>query len=252
MQGIVFVTCPADDCAYREGPHWLAQNLKYRLALLRGPLYWLEAVPGDRKAFVTLVERLVRDPASVGMRAADVIQRLLAPVHTTWRFAWRPLVAGLALMFVLTSAAFLVEQPAQNVTVNSGVVRMVMAHPGKVKAVSGALSPEMAARLPPGVSPEQVLGGERYPVRLRILVDGEVRAERTFTASGLRHEGLTYGLAEIGLSAGPHTVRVLMMDDGETWRVVFDGEVTVPDGRVVTLVYDEERGVFRVYRPSPS
>ena len=252
VRGVALLTCPTDDCSYREGPHWLAQNLKYRRALLAAPLFWLEAVPGEKGHVLAFLRQIVRGEAPETARVAERVRALLEPVHRTWRVAWRPLVTGLAVMMVLVGSSVFVEQPAAGVSVNSGLVRVVLAHPGKVKAVQGALSEEMAAQLPPGVSPEQILGGERYPVLLRVVVDGEVILEREYRPRGLRREGITYAVESLPLSTGDHTVQIFIMDDGETWRLGFEGVLNIEDERVVTLVYDEGSARFLVLSPTPT
>ncbi len=244
LRGVVLLSCPADDCAYREGPHWLAQNLKYRRALLEGPLYWLEAVPGDRGAVTKFLGRLLRGETLSTDRAKERLQDIIGREQPRWRVALRPLMLGTVMLGLLVALGLAVEQPASVPVEGQAVVRVLMTHPGKIKSVKGHLSKEMAAKLPPGMSAEQVLGGERYPVRLRVEVDGKVVLDRVYSPAGLRHEGLTYAVEDLALPNGNHRVRVLLMDDGETWRTVFDGPVTLSAGHVVALVYNEEAGKF--------
>ncbi len=247
LRGVVLISCPTDDCNYREGPHWLAQNLKYRRAILEGPLYWLEVAPGDRGAVATFLERLVQGQATVVDRARARVAAILAGLEPTWRIAMRPLATGMVVLGLLVGIGLAGVQPSGTKVKEQAVIRLLLAHPGKLKAVKGTLSEEMAAKLPPGVSAEQVLGGERYPVQLRVEVDGQVIHEGVYRPGGLRREGLTYAVEDVRLGNGKHRVRVMMKDDdnGE-WRPVFEQTLQLQGGRVVTLVYDEGSDTFRL------
>ncbi|RME43700.1 MAG: hypothetical protein D6791_14840 [Chloroflexi bacterium] len=103
--------------------------------------------------------------------------------------------------------------------------------------------------MPAGVSPEQVLGGERFPVHLRVQVDEQPAVERVYRPGGLRREGQVHGWESWLVSPGTHNVRIWLMDDGATWRTVFTGVVEVEAGYVRSLDYDEESGMFVVPRP---
>lgn len=244
LRGVVLLSCPSDDCAFREGPHWLAQNLKYRRALLESPLYWIEAAPGDRGALMTFLRGLLRGEVASMDRAKARVQEVIGREAPRWRVALRPLMLGVAVLALLVGVGPAVDRPTRVLQDDVAVVRVLMSHPGRVKAVKGTLSKEMAAKLPPGVTAEQVLGGERYPVRLRVEMDGKVVLDRTYSPAGLRHEGLTYAVEDLPVANGNHRLRVLLMDDGKTWRTAFDGPVTLSAGRVFSVVYDEEADRF--------
>ncbi len=245
LRGIALISCPSDDCNYREGPHWLAQNLKYRRAILKGPLYWLEAAPGDRNAIVAFLTRVVHGQTTLVDKAKARVAAMLASLESRWRIGLRPLATGTVVVGLLVGLGLVATQPVTSHPQDTAVVRLLLAHPGKLKAIQGTLSEEMAAKLPPGVSAEQVLGGERYPVHLQLRVDGRTVHEGTYYPGGLRHEGLTYAVEDIKMQNGQHRIEVLMKDDDQAWRPVFEGTLHLQSGRVLTLVYDEERGVFR-------
>ncbi len=250
IEGALVVSCPTDDCAFREGPYWLVQNLKYRRKLLEAPLYWIEGAPGDRGLVVKWLRDFVRGEMAPTTRAQAWIQARLQEVPTWWPRQLRPFLAGLAVLVLVTGLGWIAERPATTAS-PPALVRVLMVHPGKLKTVQGTLSGEMAAKLPPGLTEAQVLGGERYPVQLRVEIDGQVIWEGTYAPSGLRREGLAYALENLPVTPGNHRVRIQMMDDGETWRTVFNGEVTIAAGRVVTLLYDEEQEAFVVFSPQP-
>ena len=73
--------------------------------------------------------------------------------------------------------------------------------------------------------PEHLVGGERFPVRIRLEIDGAIVAEREYQPGGLRREGAANGLETWPLIPGRHHVRLWMMDDGATWRETFAGPI---------------------------
>ena len=101
-----------------------------------------------------------------------------------------------------------------------------------------------SANLPEGVTAEQVLGGARFPIEMQLLVDGDQIQAWTFQPSGLHKEGATYALENIWLAPGNYNVSLRMMDDGESWREVFSGPVTVGEGRAAVLTYTQSENAF--------
>lgn len=223
-QSVAILSCPADDCAFREGPRWMAQRLGQYRSLVRRGVHWLEAAPGDRDVVTALFSRSLFFP----------------PL--------RSLAAGLVVLALAFGVSLAAERPATATPSEQGVVRVVLVHPGKFKAPSSNLSPEVRAKLPASVSPEQVLGGERFPVRLRVEIDGRPVLERVYRPGGLRREGQVYGLESWPLPPGKHQVHLWLMDDETTWRPVFSGLVEVKAGHVRTLAYDEATAAFALVR----
>jgi hypothetical protein len=91
---------------------------------------------------------------------------------------------------------------------------------------------------------EQVLGGERYPVQLRLQVDGGAEINREFGAGGLGKDGTIYGVDAWMLPAGKHQIELWMNDDGKDWRPVFSDALQVDAGRVRLLTFDATRFIF--------
>jgi hypothetical protein len=125
-----------------------------------------------------------------------------------------------------------------------GQIRIAINHHGQLLAKARNLPPEVQAKLPPGVDPAAVLGGERFPVRLRLTVDGQPARERVYIAGGLRREGSIYGLETIWLAPGARQIEISLMDDGATWRMAFSGAAQIAAGQALVLVYDATTGAF--------
>ena len=89
-----------------------------------------------------------------------------------------------------------------------------------------------------------VLGGERFPVRLRVQVDGKTILEETYEPRGLRREGAIEVLETYWLPPGEHQIDIWLIDDGADWQQVFAGTVTIPENGARTLLFDESTGTF--------
>jgi ferredoxin len=226
----VVLTGPDHDCGFREGPHWLVERLDRRKSLMRQGVYVLEAATGDQAPLNALLGIFARDQAPPEEAAAGRRQGI-------------SLAGALVVLLLAFGLALAVEWPATATSTTQGMMRVMLTHTAKLKGAA-SLSPEMQAKLPPGVTADQLLGGERHPVRVRMEVDEMPAVEREYLPSGLRHEGTAYGLESWALPPGRHQVRLWMMDDGATWRPVFDGLVEVEAGHVRALIYDAGQAAF--------
>jgi ferredoxin len=242
--GAIVVSCPIDDCSHREGPHWIADRLKRRRTFRKGNTHFLELAPGSQKEVTALWEQMVRDEEEARLAATAVGSAAGKQAPPPPPQKLRYLAAGFAALLLIFLATAFITQTAVNQLPEQGQLRIVINHAGELVNSLDNLDPEVAAKLPENVDPSLVLGGERFPVRLRVTVDGELTLEDSFEPGGLRREGIIFGNEEIWLPPGAHNVAIQMMDDGATWRPVFTGEVIVPDGGVSSLIYDEIQGMF--------
>ncbi|MDQ7030454.1 MAG: hydrogenase iron-sulfur subunit [Ardenticatenia bacterium] len=249
-QATLVVSCPPDDCSFREGPAWLAENVRLRRRLLERPVFWAALAPGDRVGLERALAQAVaaRPVPAASERLPQValerarLRRLAVPSP-------KAMLSGLALLALTLLISIWPEQPVTLGLPLRAAVRVVMAHTPPLKTPARS-SGDLQTTLPAGVSAEQILGGERYPVRLRLVVDGVTVLERTYQPSGLRREGAVTVVEQVALSPGRHRLAFWMMDDGETWRPMVDREVDVAPYDVVTLAFDEEAGRFVVYNPA--
>lgn len=240
---VVILSCPADDCAFREGPRWLAARLERYRSLFQPGVRRVEAAPGDQGAVPALLRGMEsrKGVKEKGGKEKHGKTESLFPFPLS---SFSPFLAGLAVLALMFTLALAVEPPATATPPDQGVIRVVLVHSGQLKATSASLPPEVMAKLPENVAPEQVLGGERFPVRLRTQIDDHPVVERVYRPGGLRREGQVYGLVSWSLPPGSHQVRLWIMDDERTWRPVFFGPVAVEAGRVHSLRYDKGKATF--------
>jgi hypothetical protein len=195
---------------------------------------------------IALWSQMIGDETEVATaRQAKTVIGQKTAVSPPSPFAFlRHSLVGLAILLVTFFGAILLTANTATTLPNSGQIRLVINHGGALLASSDELSAELLEKLPDNVNAAQLLGGERLPVRLRLDVDGETVLENTYEARGLRQEGSIYGLESWWVNPGEHVVTVWLMDDEIEWRVVFEGNVVVPESGVVRLLYNDEQDVF--------
>jgi hypothetical protein len=245
--GAMMVTCPDYDCAFREGPHWVDDRMKRRRTLRKGNTYFLELAPGSRQEVASTWAAIIGDEQGASSRPPVTVVGLVETIQTT-KQAWLPqaraLVAGFVLLLATFAMSLLVDLPASATLPEQAQMRLVINHGGKLMTASVNLSPEVLAKLPKNVDPAMVLGGERFPVQVRLTVDGQLAWERSYRPRGLRREGAIYALESWWLSPGQHQVEIALMDDGATWQLVFSGNLEVSPGESKTLYFDSAKYAF--------
>ncbi len=249
--GAIMVSCPIHDCAYREGPHWVSHRLKRRRTLRAGNTHLLHLAPGSQKEVVSLWQRMVaaNEEAEEARHASSVVAlgkgESAPPEEISPLTRARYFLPGLALLLaMLVLSAILPFQNADARPPEEAQIRLAIGHSGHMIAAAKDLPPDIAAKIPENVDPATVLGGERFPVRVQLLVDGEPVLEESYRPRGMRKEGSSEGVASYWLSPGAYDVEVLLMDDSVTWRPVFSDTVEIAPDESLTLFYEEEQDLF--------
>ncbi len=240
-RSVIVLSCPSDDCAFREGPQWLDERLGrlQRRKSLRGRVHWVEAAPGDHGQLVDLL-------AKPDQKEAKERGKLKSFKLASSRRAFPSTAFGLLLVSLMFGFSLMPHWSVAASPPDQGMLRLEISHAGKLIAASATLPPEIQAKLPEGMSPDQVLGAKRFPVRVRVQIDDAPAVEQVYKPSGLREEGIIYGVEMFWLSPGEHQARIWLMDDGVNWREVFAGTVEIRPGYVQTLNYDQVRDAFTI------
>lgn len=245
--GAIMVTCPTADCAFREGPHWVAERMKRRRTLRAGNTYILELAPGSRTEVMRQWRAMLGKPTAKVLSVAALGQTEPPTPPPTPLVQARHLAIGFLLLLLLFGASLFLDLPAHATLPAPAQIRLAINHSGKLVAASSNLSAEVLAKLPPNVDPAQVLGGERFPVQVQVLVDGAPVLERSYRPRGLRREGSVYGLEDWWVQPGEHHLAINLMDDGATWRTVFSDTMTIAPGaaQILYFVHDQDKFVVR-------
>lgn len=240
----IMVTCPAHDCAYREGPQWVEHRMHRKRTLRSGSVHHIELAPGSRQPLLGLWNQvLAAQPGDPPLPTAISQQKDTPPPRVALLGQGRRLAPGLALLLITLVLALLPIRPAGSAPV-TGELHVLLNHDNALLTQTNNLPPKIAAKLPPNVDPAMILGGERFPVDLLIRIDGETLAQRSYRPSGLRREGASQATEKWPIAAGSHQVQIDLRDDGAVWRTVFDATLDFGVGESVNLYYEGERDAF--------
>ncbi len=242
--GAIMVTCPSADCAYREGPHWAEDRMKRRRTLRRGNTHLLELAPGSQAEVSALWRRMTKGEAQA--EASAVGENVEA--RPKMAAIARSLLPGIALLLLVFLIAIAFNLPASVVTPQQARLRLTINHGGQLLAHSQNLPPDVLAKLPKGVDPAAILGGERFPIGLRLLVDEQLALDHSYRPRGLRREGAIYRLEDWWLPPGAHQIEIQINDDNSTWRTVFAQTLDIAPGETKLLNFDPAADAF-VVRP---
>jgi len=247
--GAIVVSCPSDDCAHREGPHWINERLKRRRTFRKGNTHFLELAPGSKKEVLSLWAQMIGDESQKAAHSATVVGAGGKDAIATEKSIWnniRYMGPGIAILLVVFLLSIFVNFPATNPVPEQGQIRLVITHGGQLLSTSENLDPEIVSKLPDNVDPSMVLGGERHPVQLRVSVDGDILFEQTYEPRGLRNEGAIFAQEMLWLSPDDYAVEIWLMDDEVEWRPVFSEIVTIADEGVSNLVFNEGQDAFQL------
>jgi ferredoxin len=234
---IVLLSHPYDDALYREDPHMLLNRLHLHGALVTKDLHWLEIAPGDSSALEAFMKNLQRDETQKAKTPKP-----LPPVKNRNKLI-PSLVSGLvgtALLLGAFALALPLDVKASMQAADESALRIALDAKGKIEAANIPAG----VTLPEGADPVKIFGGVHFPISLRVIVDGDVILEDTYKPSGISGNGRISALEFLEIESGTRLVEVWMKDDSDDYRLVFSGEVTFEQGRVLILAYDEATDMF--------
>lgn len=235
-RGVLVVACGPGGGSYREGGTWT----KLRLAGERRPSLRSEAVPADR---VRVVE-LFRGEKAALVEEARRFRESLEPrtLRGAHRWAWASGIAVAALASLATARAS--SMPYAPAGGEAPMLVVSFKHPGQVADRCRELSEAEKAKLPIHMRTDKVCERRRVPVRLQVLVDGEVALDREYPPKGLWGDGNSIAIERLETTPGKHDVRVRIGDRGDRDEMPYESERTIDAAprRSQVVVFDRVEG----------
>ncbi|HED15336.1 MAG TPA: hypothetical protein ENI64_00745 [Gammaproteobacteria bacterium] len=96
---------------------------------------------------------------------------------------------------------------------NKAVIKLTLKHAGQRLEACRQLSEEEQARLAPNMRVKEVCPRERSPVKLELLIDGELMYSATLTPGGLSRDGNSNTYQRFVVPAGKHALLARLNDD---------------------------------------
>lgn len=209
---ILVQSCAESDPPSREGLKWLAQRLEGR----REPALNLNMADPARI--------LLAKPPAPNIQAKSIAACFLA------------LLAGFVLAWVssLPYRTSFDAQPELVVSIN---------HKGAL-AEARQLTPEELAKRLPHMRNQATVSRSRLPVRLQIIVDGQVVHDAAHQPKGLKSDGPSIAIAHLAVSPGTHSVQVRIADGPDTnlWSREWSQLVEFEPRRRRVVLFDTRNG----------
>ncbi len=234
-KGVLVVGCPDRGCMQREGSRWTAD----RLAGARKPALRHHKIDSSTVRFVGLdrTNRSALATEAQRFRHGQASVRRL-PSRTRAAIAAVTIAATFSVVTAIGSDLAYPSPP--------GTPELVVSffHPGQTGENCRELDPEELAKRPVHMRKAVECERRRAPVRLRITVDGERRANGVFAPAGFAGDGNSLAIERIDMAPGEHHVVVELGDtlDEQEWNYRTDEMRSFEPHRREVLLFDKERG----------
>jgi len=171
---------------------------------------WIQVTPGATGELVAAAAALRAELTGVAPPAEERRARADRPVTP------RVVLAGLGVAAACATLTWLPSDlPYATAASDDPELVISFKHPGVKSETCRKVSAEELASKPLHLRQETVCERSRAPVRLRVIIDGEPRVERSYRPSGLFEDGNSIAVERLTLSPGPHRISVDIADSHE-------------------------------------
>jgi ferredoxin/coenzyme F420-reducing hydrogenase delta subunit len=247
--GVLVSGCAANDCYERLGDRWTEQRiagtrdprLRERVPRERIVQHWRNALGARslRRALAEFRARL-QEGTAMAVGSHDGRGRRSRPLQFAMQAAsYALLAAAIGVLATWPTYAWIPE--------NHAVLTLSFSHPGEPLKPCRRYSPEELAKLPFTERKPTTCERGRWPVRVRLDVDGTPRYIGTHEPAGLWNDGPSSAHESFVLPAGTHRIDVRLGDDGKTERYRYEATRTVAlqPGQNFVVEFDATAGGFQ-------
>jgi coenzyme F420-reducing hydrogenase delta subunit len=235
--GVLIVSCPPDQCAYREGAEWE----RLRIDGVREPVLRADKIGAGQVRLAAFDRTRTSDL----IRAAARFRGGEEPVRKVGRS--RVLTAAGVTLLLAVSAGILgvVSDSRYDVPGFDGSELVVsLKHPGLASENCRTVTEQELASTPVHMRQERVCERTRSPVRLRVAIDGKQAFETSVVPFGIWEDGNSVTVERIRIEPGEHTVRVAIGEtvDPDEWSFDEERTMTFTDEARRVVVFDRLAG----------
>ncbi|MBI3360770.1 MAG: cytochrome b N-terminal domain-containing protein [Chloroflexi bacterium] len=238
---VLVVGCPGDDCAQREGNLWIDARLnRTRLPRLKkqyvGAAIRTALVPPNEFARALNPQPLISD-----RNAQQQEVFTLKPAHF--------IRGGILLALFLAFQVAITDVNYQPYSPSESLLQLGIRNDGQLRDQTKVLTGPELAQLSHDEQvkylEEQQAEG-RFPIRLRLEVDGKVVLDNSYRALGFRQEGSSFAYEKFLLPSGQHTVRLSADDAGGDLKPVIDRTTHFAPGQIHAITFDQVTKTFNL------
>jgi ferredoxin/coenzyme F420-reducing hydrogenase delta subunit len=236
-RGAVVMSCGPGECRYREGAEWTRQ----RVSGQREPQLRTDKVESDQVLLLELDRTRTRDLIDAALAFREHNRR---PAARRLRPRLSALVAaGLAASCI--GVTWLISNMVYAAPAMRGSeLAVTFKHPGATSENCRTLTAEELADLPAYMRRPKICDRHRANVRLRVVVDGEIRIETDYPPKGLWNDGNSIAVEHVKVEPGTHDVRVAIGDttDPNEWTYRVEDKLEFDAGARRVLSFDRLSG----------
>jgi len=146
---------------------------------------------------------------------------------------------GLGYLLFIAFIGYFSSMPSYtNIPEDQALIKLTFTHASKrVKPIKDMRTREEMAKLPPQLRAKRH-SRERFPLRVKFEMDGQVVYEAEILPRGLSRDLPSPVYQRFTVASGRHHFRVYMSDDGRSEGFNYTGEKTVVLGPLHTLIVD--------------
>jgi coenzyme F420-reducing hydrogenase delta subunit/Pyruvate/2-oxoacid:ferredoxin oxidoreductase delta subunit len=235
--GVLVVTCPPDQCSYREGAEWE----RLRIEGVREPALRTDKLEAGQVQLVALDRTRKADL----IRAAARFRTGEEPVPARNR---PRALSAVAAMVLLIACAGLLGQVSDLAYTPPGIdgseFVVSLKHPGLANENCRDLTQEELASTPVHMRRERICERTRPPVRLRVTIDGDTALETSVAPSGIWKDGNSVTVERTPVEPGEHRVSVAIGETAnpEEWSFGEERTLTFTDEARRVVVFDRIAG----------
>lgn len=235
--GVLIAGC-AGSCRFREGLTWATGRVAGSHSTPLSPRV------DPKKVHIVELNRL--ELSRLQAEAASFREERTAGKSPAAPRTSRHVVLGTAVLSVASAALVWGGNQVVYAPPQPSAPRLAVSfkHPGVVAEKCRTLSEEEKAKQPAHMRRETECVRGRQPVRLKLLVDGQVALERKYAAAGLWGDGSSVALEEFDVPAGKHLVSISLGDtaDETEWTYTDEHTLDLAVGRRATILFDRTAG----------
>jgi coenzyme F420-reducing hydrogenase delta subunit len=235
--GVLVVSCPPGQCAYREGAEWE----RLRIEGTREPALRTDKLETGQVQLVAL-DRTRKDDL---IRAAARFRAGKEPLPTSSRPRALGAVAATVLLIACAGLLGLVSDLGYTApSIDGSEFVISLKHPGLASENCRDLTEEELASKPVHMRKARICERTRPSVRLRVAIDGVTALETSVAPSGIWKDGNSVSVERIPVEPGEHRVSVAIGEtaDLEEWSFGEERTITFTDEARRVVVFDRVAG----------
>jgi len=150
---------------------------------------------------------------------------------------------GQALLYALffVPVVYLSSEPKhQHMASDMAVIKLSIRHAGEVIGECKPPDGRQSGQRPSNIEAPKLCPRERSPLRLKLVLDGQVQYSASVPAAGLHNDGVSSMYQRFTVPSGSHQLQLLMNDDVaiDTYSWQLDQPIDLAPAQVMAITFN--------------